>query len=228
MPQEVRRRGLIPGQAFWKKALESKSLEPRGLHNGHYIAGANSTLISQFDASLRHIPYFTGYTPTTWCNITDLAIEKEKDNFLVEKIRTIQLMSSEFNTNNKQLGRDMMNHGEACQIFPEEHGGSRKGRQAVKQVLNKRLALDISRQTRQSAALAGTDAKSCYDRMAHVQTSLSMQRLGVPKGPIASLFGVLQKSIHRIRTAYGDSGVRFVSHQIRLSVKETDVVLLDG
>jgi hypothetical protein len=189
MPQEVRRRGLIPPgrvttsqhQAFWKKLLESKSSEPRGLHNGHYIAGANSTLISQFDASLRHIPYFTGYTPTTWCNIRDLAIEKERDNFLAEKMRTIQLMSSDFNTNNKQLGRDMMNHGEACQIFPEEHGGSQKGRQAVEQVLNKQLALDISRQTRQSAALAGTDAKSCYDRMAHVPTSLSMQRLGVPK-----------------------------------------------
>jgi hypothetical protein len=182
MLQEVRRRGLIPGrvmpsqhQAFWKKALESNSSEPRGLHKDHYIAGANSILISQFDASLQHIPYFTGYTPMTWCNITVLVIEKEKDNFLAEKMRTIQLMSSKFNTNNKQLGQDMMNHGEACQIFSVEHGGSRKGRQAVEQVLNKRLALDISRQTRQSAALAGTDAKSCYDRMAHVPISLSMQ-----------------------------------------------------
>ncbi len=69
----------------------------------------------------------------------------------------------------------MMKHGELSQVFPEEHGGSRKGRQAVEQVLNKRLALDITRQTRRSGALAGTDAKSCYDSMAHVPTSLSMQ-----------------------------------------------------
>jgi hypothetical protein len=81
MPQEVRRGGLIPGQvttsqyqAFWKKTLKSKSSEPHGLHNGHYIAGANSTLISQFDASLRHIPYFTGYTPTT----VELAVESHE------------------------------------------------------------------------------------------------------------------------------------------------------
>jgi hypothetical protein len=47
--------------------------------------------------------------------------------------------------------------------------------------------------------------------MAHVPTSLSMQRLGVPKGPVASLFGVLQRSIHRVRTAYGDSETCFVS-----------------
>jgi len=64
MPQAVRRRGLIPDRVttsqhkdFWKKALESTSSEPRGLHNGHYIAGIYSTLISQFDASLRHIPW---------------------------------------------------------------------------------------------------------------------------------------------------------------------------
>jgi hypothetical protein len=127
-----------------------------------------------------------------------LAIQKEKDTFLAEKMWTSQPVSSEFNTNNKQLGRDMMNRGEAFQIFPEEHGGSWKGRQMVEQVLNKRSALDISRQTQQSGALAGIDAKSCYDRRAQVPASLSMQQLGVPKGPIASLFGVLQKYVHRI------------------------------
>jgi hypothetical protein len=60
--------------------------------------------------------------------------------------------------------------------------------------------------------MAGKDGKSCYDRMAHTPTSLIMQRLGGPKGPVlASLFGVLQKSIHRIGTAYGDSKVQFTS-----------------
>jgi hypothetical protein len=46
MPQEVRRRGLIPdrvrssqNQIYWKEALKSKSSEPGSLHNGHYIAG---------------------------------------------------------------------------------------------------------------------------------------------------------------------------------------------
>ena len=217
-PLEVKRRGFISDRvktsdhrAYWKRAVESKSSEPRGLHNGHFKAGSTSELISQVDAALRHIPYCTGYAPANWCNITDLAIEKQPGNFSVEKMRTIQLMATEFNTNNKQLGRDMMNHAEACQILPEEHGGSRKGKQAVEQVLNKRLALDVTRQTRRAAGLVGTDAASCYDRMAHVPTSISMQRLGVKKGPVASLFRTLQNSIHRICTAFGDSGVRFVS-----------------
>jgi hypothetical protein len=217
-PLEVKRRGLISDRvktsdhrAYWKRAVESKSSEPRGLYNGHFKAGSTSELISQVDAALRHIPYCTGYAPANWCNITDLAIEKQPGNFSAERMRMIQLMAAKFNTNNKQLGRDMMNHAEACQILPEEHGGSRKGKQAVEQVLNKRLALDVTRQTRRAAGLVGTDAVSCYDRIEHVPTSISMQRLGVKEGPVASLFRTLQNSIHRIRTPFGDSGVRFVS-----------------
>jgi hypothetical protein len=104
-----------------------------------------------------------------------------------------------------------MHHSESCKVPPEEHGRNCKDPQAAEQVLNKRLAMDIMRQTRRAMGMAGTDAKSCYDRMAHTPTSLSMQKLEVPKGPIASLFGVLQQSIHRIRTAYGDSDVQSTS-----------------
>jgi hypothetical protein len=190
--------------------LETTASEPRRLHNGHYKAGAGSELVSHFDAALHNIPYHTGYAPKTWCNITDLAIEKACGVFLAHKMRTIRLMAAEHNTNNKQLGRDMMHHAESCKVLPEEHGG-RKDRQAAEQVLNKLLAMDIMRQTRRAMGMAGTDAKSCYDRMAHTPTRLSMQRLGVPKGAITSLFGVLQKSIHCIRTAYEDSEVQFMS-----------------
>jgi hypothetical protein len=109
-------------------------------------------------------------------------------------MRTIQLMAAEYNTNNKQLGRNMMHQVKSCcKVLPEEHGGSRKDWQAAEQVLNKRLVMNLTRQTRRVMAMAGTDAKSCYDWMAHVPTSLSMQRLGVPKGPVTSIFGVLQR-----------------------------------
>jgi hypothetical protein len=84
MPLEVRRRGLISDrlktsehQAYWKPAMEGKSSKPWGLHNGHFKAGVNSCLISQVDAALRNIWYLTGYAPTNWFNITDLAMEKE-------------------------------------------------------------------------------------------------------------------------------------------------------
>jgi hypothetical protein len=46
--------------------------------------------------------------------------------------------------------------------------------------------------------------------MAHVPTSISMQRLGLQKGPVALLFSVLQKPVHQVRRAYGNLGIRFV------------------
>jgi hypothetical protein len=61
----------------------------------------------------------------------DLAIERESGNFLVAKMRTIQSMSTEFNANNKRLGHNMMRNGELSQVIPEEHDGSRKGKQAT-------------------------------------------------------------------------------------------------
>jgi hypothetical protein len=84
MPSEVRRKGLIPDivtadnhRKYWRRSMESTSSEPRGLHNGHYKAGApESELVSKFGSALRNIPYHTGYALLTWCNITYLAIEK--------------------------------------------------------------------------------------------------------------------------------------------------------
>jgi hypothetical protein len=68
--------------------METTASEPRGLHNGHYKAGAGSELVSQFDAALPNIPYHTGYAPQTWYNITDLAIEKARGVLLAHKMRT--------------------------------------------------------------------------------------------------------------------------------------------
>jgi hypothetical protein len=85
-------------------------------------------MITQVGAALWHTPYFAGYGPSNWCNITDLAIKKELCNLWAAEMRMLQLMTAKFNTNNKPLGRDMMWNGELCQVIPEEHSGSRKGK----------------------------------------------------------------------------------------------------
>jgi hypothetical protein len=54
-------------------------------------------------------------------------------------------------------------------------------------------------------ALCSNDAKSCYDRIAHNIAAISMQRMGVPLKPLASMFLTLQKASHAISTAYGVS-----------------------
>ena len=49
MPPQIRRKGLIPDtvstdnhRKYWRRAIETTASEPRGLHNGHYKAGAES------------------------------------------------------------------------------------------------------------------------------------------------------------------------------------------
>ena len=65
--------------------------------------------------------------------------------------------------------------------------------------------MDLLRQKKQAGALCSNDAKSCYDRVVHSVSSLSMHCLGANIGPVKSMFISLQKSAHRIRTAFGIS-----------------------
>jgi hypothetical protein len=113
MLPQICRRGVIPDNVsseddhrkYWRRSsMETTASEPQGLNDGHYKAGAESGLVSQFAAALRNIPYHMGYSPNTWCNITDLlAIERAPGVLLAHKMCTIQLMAAEYNTNSKTV-----------------------------------------------------------------------------------------------------------------------------
>jgi hypothetical protein len=47
--------------------------------------------------------------------------------------------------------------------------------------------------------------ESCYDRIVHSVASMVLQRLGVPKEPIVSMFGTIQALRHHIQTIHGVS-----------------------
>jgi hypothetical protein len=79
----------------------------------------------------------------------------------------------------------------------------------VDQVLNRGITSDIVRQMKIPAAICSNDAKSCYDRIVHSITSLSMQRVKVPPGPIICMLFTIQCLNHYIRTIYGDSELSF-------------------
>ena len=89
-------------------------------------------------------------------------------------MRTITLMNSEFNINNKKLGRDMMAHAEQHQLLAPEQYGGRKHHRSVIAALNKCLTMDLLRLHRQSGALCSNDAKSCYDRIVHLFALIAM------------------------------------------------------
>jgi hypothetical protein len=170
----------------------------------HYNAAANNKLLSAVGASLCQMPYRYGFAPYSWKKMTAVELEKKPGVCLVTKLRTIVLMSSMVNTNNKKLGRDAMKQAEALDLLPPDQGGSRKDHRSNEQALNKCLALDPLRQRRQAGALCCNDAKSCYNRIVHSIAILSMRQISILLAPLISMFKVLQAATYKIRILYGD------------------------
>ena len=111
-------------------------------------------------------------------------------------MRTIQLLDSQFNMNNKKLGLDVMKIAEVKGLIADEQYGSRKHRKASIAALNKRLTYDLLRQKRKCGALVINDAKSCYDRVAHNVAVITMRRMGATQGSVKSLFQTFQEATH--------------------------------
>ena len=192
-------------QSYWTKAREFTAAGPSGLHFGHLRAGATDDEVAAFEASMNSIPMMTGYSPTRWKKGIDAMLLKKQGVFQVDKLRTILLYEADFNYMNKFLGRHMLAQAEQYNLMAPEQYGSRKQHRAIDQALNKRISFDILRQQRQPGALCSNDAKSCYDRIVHSVASISLQRVGVPKLAVQTMFNTIQGLHHVIRTAHGDS-----------------------
>jgi hypothetical protein len=195
----------IKFQEGWRKMNEYTSAGISGLHFGHMKTCATSEFALQFESSLLHIPYYTGYSLTDWTVGVNVMIQKKERVNLVSKLRTITLTEADFNFNNKVLGRDTLSHAEEQQFIAKEQYGSCKGKSALEHAVHKRLTFDIMRQLRTNGALCSNDAKSCYDRILHSIASLAYQRLRVPLPPVKCMLQSIQNMKHHIQTSYGDS-----------------------
>jgi hypothetical protein len=130
-------------KSFWKGATERTSCGYDILHFGTWKAGSFSGTITELDALLTYIPLQTGYSPLRWrVAINDLLLKKSGVT-LVEKLRTIVLLQGDFNYLNKYIGRHMMKDGEAYEQPAWEQYGSREGKNAIDQALNKVISFDL-------------------------------------------------------------------------------------
>jgi hypothetical protein len=82
------------------------------LHFGHFKAGVRDPVIADFEATMAHIPYATGYSPQQWQHVVDFELLKKEGVYRPEMFRMIQLYGPNFNQNNRWLGRDTMVHAE--------------------------------------------------------------------------------------------------------------------
>jgi len=191
----------------WQKARETTSSSPSGVHFGHYIAGIEDMVIAKLNRLMATIPMLTGISPTRWRTTLNVMLEKMAGNCWVEKLRIIMLFEADFNNNNKWLGKAVMAQAESNQALAEEQYGSRKGKAAGIQCLNKRLFYDYIRATCQPAALCSNDAKSCYNRIILIIAALCLCRLGAPIKATESMITTLAQLRHHVRSAFGNSEI---------------------
>ena len=190
----------------WKKMKEKTS--SNGLHFGHYMAATRSDLITIGHWALADIPFKTGYSPQRWRNATDVMILKKAGLYDVEKLRTIVLYESDFNHNNKYLGKASIDYLQRNNsLAPEQYAVA--GKKAIDHSVNRRLLFDYQRYQKESISMASCDLKSNYDRVAHTPATLVLNSSGIPIQPIISMFETIQDCQHTTRTAYGNSTLTY-------------------
>jgi hypothetical protein len=200
----------------WKKKNEFTSAGKSGWTFSHSKTCALHKNTAEFEATMAHIPYITGYAPEEWKVGVDIMIYKKANLDRVDKLRTIVLKEADANFNDGRLGREMMIHAENHNMIAREQYGSRKGHSSIDHAINKRLSYDILRLNRAPGALCSNDAKSCYDRILHSIVALSMKRLGLPAPPVECMLECIQKMDHYIRTNHGDSDKAYSSKDTRI------------
>jgi hypothetical protein len=171
----------------WNSQSARTGSEPSCPSFAHYKAASLHPKLNQIDTFLRSLPLTAGFSPLAWQTITDVEILKKPGVYLVDQMRLIQLMPSEFQINNKLVGKAILAHAEKADAVAEEQHGSRKGHTAINTCLSKKLLCDLFRQKRRAAAVAMNDATGCYDRISHPIAVLILRSFGLPKELALSL-----------------------------------------
>jgi len=135
--KEVELRTEAEYRVGWQKAKEQTSSSPSSVHFGHYIASIEDLVLEKINRLMAMIPLITGISPLHWHRTLNVMLEKMAGNCSVEKLRIIMLFEADFNNNNKWLGRAIMANAETYQLLAPEQYGSRKGKAAGIQCLNK-------------------------------------------------------------------------------------------
>ena len=173
-------------------------------HIGHFKAAMRDDDLCWLLFQRSEIPSFFGYSPIRHRKCVDLIINKKDNSPLLKRKRTLGLLDSEFNHSNSSFGRESMMAALHLKKLATEQF-CRPGRSAMDSSVMQRCTLDHFQYRRQCFALTSCDLANCYDRIVHTAAALALLRLGVSHTKICSMFHSIQKIIHRVRTAFGDS-----------------------
>ena len=112
-------------QLAWMKQRERTAGEPSCLSFSHYKAASQDPMLNSMEILLHMVPLLVGFSPEAWQVITDAKILKKVGDIWVAKMRLIQLMSPEFQINNKMIDQNILKHAEAANAVAADQHGSR-------------------------------------------------------------------------------------------------------
>ena len=115
-----------------------------GIHFRYMKTYSQSQALLDFEATIYHIPYRTGYSPKDWRVLINTMIEKKGKGNRVRDLRTINLIEVDFNFNNKIIAKELLTCMEQNNLLPNEQYGSRYSYYTAKQAVNKKLLFDLA------------------------------------------------------------------------------------
>ena len=171
---------------------------------GHYKSAMSDEFLSWYFFQASEIPEISGYSPTEYRTCADLTIVKKALDFELSKQRTLSLLDTCFNHMNKHIGYAAMKHAIALDMLAVEQF-SRPGRSAIAQCISKRCTIDHHASRRLTFAMTSCDLAGCYNRIVYTAAALALLCICVPHAKIECMFSTIQRMVHRVRTAFGDS-----------------------
>ena len=224
MPDAIREKGPIDinlteedNEQAWKRQKGGTASDSSTLAFEHYKTACQDKDLNAVDTLLRDLPTKFGFVPPSWLSVTDVEILKKAGVYDIEKMRAVQLFAAEFNITNKMIGKKVLANAEVCNEVADEQHGSRKNHQARLLVLNKVLVGDWLLLRKQAGAYGMNDAKGCFDRIVHTVAIMVLMSFGVPYLAATTLFQVIAKARHKIKTGYGTSDWVYGDEEIPIS-----------
>ena len=179
----------------------------------HYKSIFSDKYLSWFFFQRADIPETTGYAPLRHRKCVDLMIMKKPNCYAVNKQRTLGILDTEFNQSNKRTGYNGMKNAVLLDKIAKEQFAI-KDCAASEQIVSKRCVIDHSKYKRLILGLNSSDLEACYDRIIHTAAALGLLRVGISHSKIHSIFSVIQRMIHRVRTYFGDSKITYGGEEI--------------
>lgn len=194
---------------FYKRRKEKTASSYSKRHTGHYkvlalLANHGTYKIIETLTTIINIAVKTSTPLPRWHHSAQIMLEKGKGNHL-DHLRIIQLCEADLNfLLNVIWGKRMIKQAQKTNSLSTSQYAL-PGMTCQSAVWNKVTFCDILRQSCTPGIMTDYDATAAFDRVLHKVTSITCERLGMPKHANYFLYNLLHNMEFHVITWYGPS-----------------------